>query len=104
MGELGAEERGLVADYWWQRALGELTSWHGFQHVLADLRAEHAAPAVLELAERAVQDEYQHVQWCREWAVRFGHPDEEIVPRGERPIAFRGATEEQNRLLRITLC
>ncbi|MEO8916942.1 MAG: hypothetical protein ABI488_05925 [Polyangiaceae bacterium] len=101
---LNSEQRERVASYWWQRAQGELTSWHGFQHVLADLRAEQAAPALLELAERAVQDEYQHAQWCREWAVRFGHPGGEIASRGERPIAFRGATEVQNRLLRITLC
>ncbi|HEX2674040.1 MAG TPA: ferritin-like domain-containing protein [Polyangiaceae bacterium] len=104
MAELGPVERGLVADYWWQRALGELTSWHGFQHVLADLRAEHAAPAVIELAERAVQDEHRHAEWCREWAVRFGHAGGDLVPRGERPIAFRGASEAQNRLLRIALC
>ena len=101
---LGPEQRERVASYWWQRAHGELTSWHGFQHVLADLRAEQATPAVLELAERAVQDEYQHAQWCRDWAVHFGHPGGEISARGERPIAFRGATEAQNRLLRIVLC
>jgi len=101
---LGAEERGLVADYWWQRALGEITSWHGFQHVLSDLTAEQAAPAVIELAERAVLDEFQHAEWCRDWAVRFGHAGGELVPRGERPIAFRGASEAQNRLLRIALC
>jgi len=104
MADLGAAERELVANYWWQRAQGELTSWHGFQHVLADLHAERAAPAVIELAERAVQDEYQHAQWCRDWAVRFGHPDGEIAPRGERPIAFRGASEPLNRMLRIVLC
>ncbi|MEP7050825.1 MAG: hypothetical protein ABJB12_10745 [Pseudomonadota bacterium] len=103
---LGLEEpqRECVAEYWWQRAQGELTSWHGFQHVLADLRAEGAAPAVIELAERAVQDELQHAERCRAWAMRFGHPGGELVSRGERPIAFRGATEEQNRLLRIALC
>ncbi|HYQ31501.1 MAG TPA: hypothetical protein VER04_29925, partial [Polyangiaceae bacterium] len=104
MEELGEAERALVANYWWQRAQGELTSWHGFQHVLADLHVEQAASAVIELAERAVQDEYQHAEWCRDWAVRFGHPGGELVPRGQRPIAFRGATEAQNRLLRIGLC
>lgn len=104
MTELGEAERELVANYWWQRAHGELTSWHGFQHVLADLRAEHAAPAVIELAERAVLDEHQHAEWCRDWAIRFGHAGGELVARGERPIAFRGATEVQNRLLRIALC
>jgi hypothetical protein len=101
---LGEEQRECVAGYWWQRAEGELTSWHGFQHVLADLRTERAAPAVIELAERAVQDEFQHAQRCREWATHFGHPGGELAARGERPIAFRGATAEQNRLLRITLC
>lgn len=101
---MGREQRQRVADYWWQRAQGELTSWYGFQQVLADLRAEGAAPAVLELAERAVGDEYQHAQWCRDWAMHFGHPGGEIVPRGERAIAFRGATEVENRLLRIALC
>ena len=38
----------------------ELTSYVGFRHVLADLRAEGSPPAVLELAERAVHDEQQH--------------------------------------------
>lgn len=71
---LGREQRERVASYW-QRAQGELTSWHGFQHVLAGLRAGNAAPAVIELAERAVRDEYTHAQFCREWAVRFGQPD-----------------------------
>ena len=104
MDGLTAEERECVAAYWWQRAQGELTSWVGFQHVLADLRAEGAAPSVLALAERAVRDEHDHALFCRDWAVRFGHPGGEIPTRGERPIAFRGATEVQNRLLRIVLC
>jgi len=93
-----------LAAYWWQRAEGEITSWVGFQHVLEDLRTEHAPPAVLAIAERAVNDEYQHAQFCREWAMHFGHPGGELTPRGTRPITFRGATESQNRLLRIALC
>ena len=104
MAGLTGEQRACVAAYWWQRAQGEITSWVGFQHVLDDLRAEQAAPPVLALAERAVSDEYQHAQFCRDWAMHFGHPGGELVPRGTRPIAFRGATEVQNRLLRITLC
>ena len=104
METLTAEQRACVGAYWWQRAQGELTSWVGFQHVLADLRAEHAVDSVLALAERAVGDELQHAQFCREWATRFGHPGGELAPRGERPIAFRGATEAENRLLRIVLC
>jgi hypothetical protein len=103
--DLTAEERRLVAEYWWSRSEGELTSWVGFGHVLEDLRAEGSPSAVLELAERAVRDEHKHSMFCREWAVRFGHPgDGEVRPRSEEPLRFRGATDAENRLLRILMC
>jgi hypothetical protein len=104
MNGLEQEQRELLAAYWWRRTEGEHTSWVGFQHVVADLRAEGSPESVVALAERAVEDEYHHTQRCRAWAIRFGHPGGEITARGEKPIAFRGATEVQNRLLRITLC
>ena len=50
---LTGEQRGLLADYWWRRAEGEITSWVGFGHVLSDLRVEGSPPAVIALAERA---------------------------------------------------
>jgi hypothetical protein len=102
-GQLTAESRAVVADYWWTRATGELTSWVGWGHVLADLRACGSPQPVLELAERAVEDEYRHAMWCRDWAVRFGHPGRELVPRGERPITIPGLSEAENRLFRIAL-
>jgi hypothetical protein len=102
---LDAEQRALLAAYWWQRAEGEMTSWVGFQHVLSDLRAEGSPAPVIALAERAVLDEHRHALWCRDWARRFGHSaDDEVRPRSERPVIFPGATESDNRLLRITLC
>ena len=103
--ELTSAERAIVADYWWQRAEGEMTSWVGFGHVLADLRALGANAAVLELAERAVADEWRHAYWCRDWARAFGRtvPDE-VAPRTTRPVSFSGASEHLNRLLRIALC
>ncbi|MEO7036197.1 MAG: ferritin-like domain-containing protein [Polyangiaceae bacterium] len=101
---LEPEQRELLAAYWWQRAEGELTSWVGFQHVVADLRAESSPRTIIALAERAVDDERQHTERCRMWAVRFGHAESELTTRGDKPIAFRGATDIQNRLLRITLC
>lgn len=102
---LDAEQRERVAAYWWQRAEGEITSWVGFGHVLEDLRAEGSPEPVVALAERAVKDEYQHALWCRDWARRFGRttPDEPR-PRGEKRLTFRGATEAENRLLRIAYC
>ena len=105
MDSLDGEQRARVAAYWWQRAEGEITSWVGFQHVLADLRAEGSPEPVIELAERAVEDEYKHALFCRDWAAHFGHEVAEMPsPRSTEPITFRGASEADNRLLRIALC
>jgi hypothetical protein len=102
---LSGEQRATLAGYWYRRSEGELTSYLGFQHVLADLRVEGSPGPILELAERAVRDEYQHAVWCREWAIRFGHPEAvETRARSGEPVRFGGATERQNRLLRILLC
>jgi hypothetical protein len=102
---LDAEQRTRVAAYWWQRAEGEITSWVGFQHVLADLHAEGSPPAVIALAERAVEDERRHALFCRDWAARFGRAVPDIpTPRSTEPVTFRGATADENRLLRIALC
>jgi hypothetical protein len=97
------EDRALVADYWWSRAAGEMTSWVGWRHVLDDLRAERSPAAVIALAERAVDDEHRHALWCRDWAVQFGHAGGSVTPRSEERLAWAGATDRQNRLLRITL-
>src|SRR4051812_48052263 len=102
--DLDPAQRAILADYWWRRAEGEITSWVAFGHVLEDLRAEGAPAPVLELAERSVADEYQHAVFCREWAVRFGHAEGEVRPRSERRLTFRAASERENRLLRIALC
>jgi hypothetical protein len=102
--DLDAEQRTRLANYWWRRAEGEMTSWIGFRHVLADLEAERMPEPVIDLAKRAVEDEYRHSVFCREWAVRFGHAGEEVRPRSEEAVTFRGAGDEENRLLRITLC
>lgn len=102
--ELDVGQRACVADYWWRRAEGELTSWVGFRQVLHDLQAEGSPASLVALAERAVADEHRHSEWCRDWAIRFGHRGGEVRPRSEKALVFRGATEEENRFLRITLC
>ena len=105
MDTLSEVQRARVAAYWWQRAEGEITSWVGFQHVLDDLRAEGSPSAVVALAERAVEEEYKHALFCRDWAIHFGRTSTELpTPRSVEPITFRGAAQEENRLLRITLC
>jgi hypothetical protein len=102
--DLDREQRARVGAYWWRRAEGEITSWVAFGHVLEDLRAEGSPSPVVALAERAVRDEYLHAMFCREWAGRFGHAGGELRPRSETPVTFRGATESENRLLRIAFC
>jgi len=102
--ELDPERRARVADYWWSRAHGEMTSWVGFGHVLDDLKQEQAPAPLVSLAERAVEDEFRHALWCKDWAVRFGHAGGEVKPRSQRRVAFPGASEHENRLLRIALC
>lgn len=102
--QLSREQREILADYWWRRAEGEITSWVGFGHVLSDLQAEGSPAAVIALAERSVADELAHSKFCAAWAVRFGHAGGEPKPRSERALSFPGASEQENRLLRITLC
>lgn len=104
MADLDSEQRARIAAYWWRRAEGEITSWVSFQHVLEDLRVEGSPDGIIALAERAVRDEHRHALWCREWAEHFGHAGGELKPRSESTITFRGATEAENRLLRIALC
>jgi hypothetical protein len=101
---LDGDGRATVAAYWFRRAEGEMTSWVGFRHVLEDLRALGSPRPVCELAERAVEDEHRHALWCRDWAVRFGHPGGDVKPRSLEPIRFRGASDVENRLLRVLLC
>jgi hypothetical protein len=101
--DLTREQREMLAQYWWRRAEGEITSWVGFGHVLADLRAEGSPSAVIALAERSVADERAHASFCRDWAVHFGHAGGDPKPRSERPLTFPGASDRDNRLLRITL-
>ena len=81
-----------------------MTSWVGFQHVLGDLGEEGATASVLHLAEQAVADEYRHAEWCRDWACAFGHPPGEVRPRTSRRVTFPGASDADNRLLRIAFC
>lgn len=103
MEELDSDARALLAAYWWRRAAGEMTSSIGWRHVLLDLHAEGSPAPVIALAERAVADEHRHALWCRDWAVSFGHTGGEVAPRAQSPVALGGATEKQNRLLRIAL-
>jgi hypothetical protein len=101
--QLSKEQRRVLADYWYRRAEGEKTSWVAFGHLLEDLRVLGAKNELVAMAERARDDELRHAGWCRDWAVHFGHPGGEPLPRSEAKLTFSGATEEEDRVLRLTL-
>lgn len=96
-----ASDRQLLADYWWQRAEGERTSWWAFRQARQDLERLGSSERVLARADRSVDDEYLHSEWCGEWAMRFGHPGGAIRVRDERPLTFAGAAPEHQALLRV---
>lgn len=108
--ELSAQQKKDLAEYWWQRAEGEATSWSAFKQVRRDLESLSAPSTVLELADSAIEDEKRHSLWCRDWALRFGYVTKsgevppEPQPRSEEALTFRGIPEEHHALCRVLLC
>lgn len=102
MQHLSDEQRDRLARYWWGRAEGEMGAWVAFRYLVEDLETLGSPSPVIELAKRAVDEERRHSLWGRDWAIRFGHPDLGLPkPRATRPLTFRGASERDNRLLRV---
>lgn len=102
---LPSAERILVADYWRKRGVGEMGAELAFGQVREDLGALGAPAPLLRLAERATQDERKHGLWGREFSLYFGGTDEsEPVAERTRTLTFPGATERQNRVLRVVFC
>lgn len=91
-----------LRQYWVDRADGELTTALSFEFMLEDLKHLQAPTEICALAERAIADEHRHVDWCVRWAERID-PTQPVRAafRGTRPAAFDGASEHDNRLLRI---
>jgi hypothetical protein len=102
MDQLSEEQRELMARYWWGRAQGEMGASIAFRYLVDDLEALGSPSPVIELARRAVSDERNHSLWGRDWALRFGHPDLGAPePRSTEALAFKNASERDNRLLRV---
>jgi hypothetical protein len=102
MEHLTEEQRDLMARYWWGRARGEMGAWVAFRYLVEDLEVLGSPSAVIELARQAVEEERRHSLWGRDWALRFGHPDLGIPePRSTEALSFHGASQRDNRLLRV---
>lgn len=80
---LTATQRSAVARLWRARALNELKTAEVFARLQGGLLALPAEPALLELSERAPEDERRHGRICQEVAERY-------APAAE------GATDDTN--------
>lgn len=98
---LSSAQRATLAQYWLDRAEGELTTALAFEFTLEDLHALEAPAAIRELAACAVADEHRHADWCLRWARAIDPSAPALATlSGTRPARFDGASEHDNRVLR----
>lgn len=103
--ELPSDDRALLARYWRSRGDGEMGAELAFRQVRQDMAALGAAAGLLELADRATLDERKHGYWGRDFSLRFGGTDESPpLASRTRTLTFPGATERDNRVLRLAFC
>ena len=79
--ELSQDDRGALAEVWLARAATERRVADAFEVVRDSLRRRNAAPPLVALAERAVDDEYRHAELSRVVASRFAGRELEAPKR-----------------------
>lgn len=101
-GSVSASTRASLVDFWQRRADGERTTAEAMRHVREDLTILGAPPELRALADRAIDDELRHTIWCQHVVANLTRKDPP-APRihGDEPLAFSGATEAENRILRV---
>lgn len=72
---LADDERATLTRVWLARAANERRVSDSFAVVVDALTALHAAPSLIKLAHRAVDDELRHAEICRYVASRFAGAD-----------------------------
>jgi hypothetical protein len=83
-----------LSKHWLERAAAESSVAIGFDKLLPRLRAIGAAPVVLELTEKAIDDETRHARGCVELASSYaGRALEAPPPRATELPVFR--TEDE---------
>ncbi len=103
--ELTSQERRVLANYWRFRGEGEMGAERFFTRILEDMRVLGVPAPIVELAQRGPGDERKHGLWGRDWAMFFGDEDAtDPVPTRTKELTFPGATERENRVLRLTFC
>ncbi len=86
LSDLDPHGRSLVAGVWAFRARAEREAMERFGRIARELRAHDASAVVVEMAERAIDDERRHIAICAETASRYGRPDEATEPSSAGPI------------------
>jgi hypothetical protein len=81
---LEPEERSIVSEVWSGRAASERRVGDAFVVVRDALVAIHAAPALIELATRAIDDEMRHAELSRRVASRYA--GRELAPPPVLPL------------------
>jgi len=108
-------ERDALSGMWAFRARSEHEATRRFTRLAERLRVAGAAPAIVDLATVAIEDERRHRGACAAMAERFGHPtmsfDDEPLPEVAPPglgdservlyetVAFCAVTESINAAL-----
>jgi hypothetical protein len=101
---LSAAARGQIAYLWSRRAENERASSGVFRWIAEALREEGFAPALIQGATRAIDDELLHHAVCRDVAARYT-TDVPAVPSVATPSepSFGTCSRRQARLLAISL-
>lgn len=100
-GELPEPIRRFVAEAWAFRFRVEREAELRFRRLAERLDHLEAAPAVVDLARRAEQDERRHAVLCRELALAYGHPALDEGPVSLPEIAPDGLSEREKVLYEV---
>jgi hypothetical protein len=100
--EIAAEDRDLLYIGWAGRADSELGAAQSFAVIARALRDDGAAPDLVALAERAIEDEKYHSQICHRMAsIYLGKPAPRPNARAHAVPRHPGASDELRRTLHI---
>jgi hypothetical protein len=100
--ELGPRDRERLAEIWLHRARMERRVADSFEVIRAALVRQHAAPELVALAERAIDDEFRHTELSRVVASRFAGCELALSTRLELNVPVHaGASPELRDTLHI---
>jgi hypothetical protein len=101
---LDAASRLAAAEAWLGRSASEGGAAENFRMIARSLREANAAPALIDIATSAVDDEIEHAEICRRVASRYlGKEAPSVPPRTASYPEFAGAPAPLAALLHVML-